>query len=188
MERLLEDVAHAPNLGDAALVAWAACAHDRTDRRSAWERVIAFAPERAVHPVVDLAWTLAALCLDEDAGPEALRDQVADRLLDAFDERSSLFPHVVDGPRTLRSHVCCFADAVYPIHALALYSALTGNRRALTVASRCAAHICELQGTAGQWWWHYDYRTGAVIEEYPVYAIHQDAMGPMALHALREAK
>jgi hypothetical protein len=184
LDRLLEEVPAAPNLGDAALVAWAAAAHRRTDRAAAWDRVIAFRPHRATQPVVDLAWTLAALCLDDDAGAAALRDQVADRLLYAFDERSSLFPHVVGGPRTLRSHISCFADAVYPIHALALYTALTGNRRALTVASRCAAHICELQGAAGQWWWHYDCRTGRVVERYPVYAIHQDAMAPMALFAL----
>ena len=32
-----------------------------------------------------------------------------------------------------------------------------------------------------------DVRTGRVIEGYPVYAIHQDAMGPMALFALEDA-
>ena len=30
-------------------------------------------------------------------------------------------------------------------------------------------------------------RTGTVLEEYPVYAIHQDAMAPMALFALSRA-
>jgi len=30
-------------------------------------------------------------------------------------------------------------------------------------------------------------RTGKVLEGYPVYAVHQDAMGPMALLALQEA-
>jgi hypothetical protein len=44
-----------------------------------------------------------------------------------------------------------------------------------------------LQGTSGQWWWHYDYRTGNVIEGYPVYAVHQDAMAPMALLAIQDA-
>lgn len=186
LDRLIADVSNAPNLGDAALVAWAAAAHGRTDRRIAWDRVAAFQPDGASHPIVDLAWTLAASCVDEAAAPAALRDQAADRLLYAFDERSSLFVHV-DGNGGFRSHVSCFADAVYPIHALSLYSALTGNRRALTVASRCAAHVCELQGRAGQWWWHYDCRTGAVVERYPVYAIHQDAMAPMALFALDAA-
>ena len=47
--------------------------------------------------------------------------------------------------------------------------------------------MCELQGPDGQWWWHFDVRTGRVVERYPVYSVHQDAMAPMALLALREA-
>ena len=46
--------------------------------------------------------------------------------------------------------------------------------------------ICRLQGAGGQWWWHYDVRTGAVVEEYPVFAVHQDGMAPMALLAIDE--
>src|SRR5262249_55193289 len=40
---------------------------------------------------------------------------------------------------------------------------------------------------AGQWWWHYDTRNGSIVEGYPVYSVHQHAMGPMALLDLREA-
>jgi hypothetical protein len=58
---------------------------------------------------------------------------------------------------------------------------------ALETANRCAAQICRLQGPGGQWWWHYDVRTGEVIEGYPVYSVHQDAMAPMALLDLFEA-
>jgi hypothetical protein len=47
--------------------------------------------------------------------------------------------------------------------------------------------MCELQGPDGQWWWHYDVRTGRVIERYPVYAVHQHSMAPMALFALQDA-
>ena len=59
--------------------------------------------------------------------------------------------------------------------------------RALDIARQCAQHICALQGKSGQWWWHYDYRTGEILEGYPVYSVHQDAMAPMALLALEEA-
>jgi hypothetical protein len=58
---------------------------------------------------------------------------------------------------------------------------------ALQAAGRCAARICELQGPAGQWWWHYDVRDGRVVEGYPVYSVHQHAMAPMALFELHEA-
>jgi hypothetical protein len=76
---------------------------------------------------------------------------------------------------------------VYPIHALANYSRVSGSQQALDAASRCAEQICRLQGAEGQWWWQYDRRTGDILERYPVYAVHQDAMAPMALIALKEA-
>jgi hypothetical protein len=105
-----------------------------------------------------------------------------------FNERSALFPHVIgESGSWLRRHVCCFADQVYPIHALSHYYLLTGEKSALHAAELCAGRICREQGEAGQWWWHYDYRNGRVIEGYPVYAVHQDAMAPMALFALRNA-
>ena len=39
----------------------------------------------------------------------------------------------------------------------------------------------------GQWWWHYDSLTGNVFQRYPVYAVHQHGMAPMALFALADA-
>ncbi len=89
--------------------------------------------------------------------------------------------------RNWSRHVCCFADLVYPIQALSYYHIATGDRRALQVAGRCAEMMVALQGPQGQWWWHYDVRTGRVVERFPVYAVHQDAMGPMALFALADA-
>jgi hypothetical protein len=99
------------------------------------------------------------------------------------------FPHAL--PRhslgQLRAHVGCFADQVYPIQALARHHAVTGDPDSLRAADRCAARIVQLQGPAGQWWWHYDVRTGDVVEGYPVYSVHQHAMAPMALFDLAEA-
>ncbi len=137
-------------------------------------------------PIVEIAWTLTALTLVPHADLGQLRDSVARRLIEAFNPQSALFPHVPDaaGPR---SHVCCFADLIYPIQALSHYAAATGSAEALDLAARCATRVCALQGEAGQWWWHYDYRTGNIVEGYPVYAIHQDAMGPMGLLALLDA-
>jgi hypothetical protein len=56
----------------------------------------------------------------------------------------------------------------------------------LNAAQRCAEAICRMQGPSGQWWWHYDARNGRIFERYPVYAVHQDGMAPMALFALGE--
>jgi hypothetical protein len=99
-----------------------------------------------------------------------------------------MFPHNLGGRAGgLRGHVCCFADLVYPVHALARYAELFGDAEARDVALRGAGAMCARQGPDGQWWWHYDRRTGEIVERYPVYAIHQDAMAPMALLALERA-
>jgi hypothetical protein len=76
---------------------------------------------------------------------------------------------------------------VYPIQALARLAVATDDTTALTAANSAAARIVELQGDAGQWWWHYDARVDGIVEGYPVYSVHQHAMGPMALFDLLEA-
>jgi hypothetical protein len=172
-------------LGDTALKAWAVSGLE-SPAQAAWDRLADLAPADATHPTVEVAWALAALAACRPRGFDGLARDVAERLMGSFGERSGLFPHEPGGAG-LRGHVTCFADQVYPIHALSLYSAARQDPRPLGIAAQCARVICERQGDAGQWWWHYDVRTGAVIEGYPVYAIHQDAMAPMALLALGAA-
>lgn len=186
--RLVESIPRIDNLGDAALVFWACCAVGYPDRRDLLKRLAELQPAGRMHDTVEVAWTLAALCNDPDSPCGDLRRELARRLIASFNARSGVFPHRVGengaGPR---SHVSCFADMVYPIHALALYHKVSGDRAALDISGRCARQICGMQGPAGQWWWHYDRRTGDVVEPYPVYAVHQDSMAPMALFALQEA-
>jgi len=175
------------NLGDVALTMLAASMMDSNETVSLLGRLRNLDPAQREHPAVEVAWSLTAL--SETSIPEAvqLRGRVAERLMSAFSSQSELFPHVIGDASGARSHIACFADLIYPIQALAKYAAATGDARALDVASRCARRLCSLQGKAGQWWWHYDYRTGRIVEGYPVYAIHQDAMGPMGLLALLDA-
>ena len=61
------------------------------------------------------------------------------------------------------------------------------NNARVDASLACARHFCALQGDKGQWWWHYDVRSGRVIEGYPVYAVHQDSMAPMALLEVQDA-
>jgi hypothetical protein len=186
--RLLGEVDRLENLGDAAVVLWAACAAGHPGRQSAADRLVALQPAEAVHPTVEVAWALAALCAHRDAPLGPLRNRLAGRLIASFEPDSGMFPHVLGaGGRGFRSHVSCFADLVYPIHALACYAELSGDTDARDVALRCADVIRSRQGPGGQWWWHYDRRTGDVVERYPVYAVHQDAMAPMAFFALERA-
>jgi len=175
-------------LGDLALFVWA-CAESGASAADSLVRELLERVSREVRgPTVELAWTLTALAAmyDRPGIPEAAA-RVCKALLGAESNRVGIFPHRVGIPGGVRAHVACFADQVYPIQALARWSRVAGDASALDAASRCADRICALQGEAGQWWWHYDARTGGVVEGYPVYSVHQDAMGPMALFDLADA-
>ena len=84
-------------------------------------------------------------------------------------KKSNIFFHGPSrkGLSSVCSHVSCFADFVYPIQALSYYYQATQDSRAAEIACCCAEHMCELQGDSGQWWWHFDNRTGRVLERYP---------------------
>lgn len=189
--RMLNDVHNVENLGDVALTLWAARAVGHQDADQARERLLAMKPWEAACSTVELAWAVTALCHDfpmdsEDTDP---LERTTRRLMDSFVPGSKLFSHWPVGtrPARFRGHVCCFADLVYPTQALARYHANTGSEQAATIAKQCGEQMCALQGRDGQWWWHFDVRTGHVVEAYPVYAVHQDSMAPMALLDLQEA-
>lgn len=88
--------------------------------------------------------------------------------------------------RRLRRQLGFFDSQVYGIHAGVDYHRAFDNRTALVMAERCAEQIVTAQGPLGQWAWHYDVRTGAVVDRYPVYSVHQHGMGPMALRAVAD--
>jgi hypothetical protein len=174
-------------LGDAALVCWAAAESGHADLDHALQRLAALdRPERPVD-VVSAAWVVSALAAARPlADVERHLAAARQRLLAA--RGPAVYPHTT-GPNTpwYRAHVGSFADQVYPIQALARLHRSADDPEALAVAGTVAGAICSAQGAGGQWWWHYDSRTGAVVEGYPVYSVHQHAMGPMALLDLADA-
>ncbi len=176
------------NVGDTVLAVWALAELRHANLKDAIERLRALLRVGRSVPTVEAAWVLSALS-EAWEQVEVGRDAqvVCKRLIRCFNRNGDLFPHQTDGGGWGRSHVGCFADQVYPIQALSRYSRVSGDEEALAVANRCAGQICRQQGADGQWWWHYDVRSGSVIEGYPVYSVHQDAMGPMALMDLRDA-
>lgn len=184
--RLVAWLPQVTSIGDAALIAWAARVSGADGRDRAWARVLHLLGARAAQPTVEAAWALTAACLEDALPLDDVRRRLLTAVLAARHAESGLFAHTVAAAGA-RSHVACFADQVYPIQALAAVAARLRDRNAIEAAAACARRICDAQGADGQWWWHYDWRTGGVIEGYPVYAIHQDAMGPMALLALERA-
>lgn len=177
------------DLGAVALTVWASveAGIDPGPALDRMHELLKFTDRRLVVPT---AWALTALVavIDDPRSARAI-DQERSRLLRSRFAHRYLFPHwtiPMTGP-WLRHHVGCFADQIYPIQALARLHAAVGDSAALEAADAAARVICELQGDAGQWWWHYDARRDAVLEGYPVYSVHQHAMAPMALFELAEA-
>lgn len=192
-DRLIDAVSRTGDIGEAALALWAARLHAHDRAREALARMRSLDPVEGRWPTVEVAWCLTALTAsaepNDHSRDESLAARIAARLLASFHRESGLFSHWPSGTSGdgIRAHVACFADLVYPIQALSNFYQTTGADRAIDAARRCAATMCALQGQRGQWWWHFDVRTAKVVERYPVYAVHQDAMGPMALLALEDA-
>ncbi|MDJ0340947.1 hypothetical protein QMK19_09050 [Streptomyces sp. H10-C2] len=187
---LIQRLPEVRNLGDAALIAWAAAETEHPKLPDALERVASLDDHGRPQHTVEAAWVLSALAAARGTVDVESRFAAArDRLLRARIGDSPLFPHAT-GPGLVpwyRSHVACFADQTYPLQALARAHASGGDPEALAASEACAARICALQGDGGQWWWHYDARRGSVVEGYPVYSVHQHAMAPTALFDLTDA-
>ena len=143
---------------------------------------------------MEVAWLLSGLAHELASAP-------SDRLWSAFHAsraallarfvtRTRTFVHALpDAPafRRVRRWVANFADQIYSIQALSLAYSLENDGSSMEVAAQAAEQLVALQGSMGQWWWHYDARDGSVAQAYPVYSVHQYGMAPMALRSLARA-
>ncbi|MEP6799036.1 MAG: hypothetical protein ABI890_12840 [Lapillicoccus sp.] len=175
--------------GAVALAAWAAAEVEHRHAGALFGRVRDMLASGAPMPTVDTAWMLSAAVAAAYLGDTD--DVVATTRTRLLVEQGphGIFPHALPAGSLgrLRAHVGCFADQVYPIQALARMASVRADSEALVAANACARRIRDLQGAAGQWWWHYDARDGTVVEGFPVYSVHQHAMAPMALFDLFDA-
>ena len=153
-------------------------------------------PRRFAAPLttMETAWLLSGLVHEArrsgDARTRQAQAALRDELLGRYRARTHIFQHAGDQApmrHRLRTHVANFADQIYSVQALAFTAIAEGNAAALAAADGSARRLVELQGSLGQWWWHYDPRSGSVAQGFPVYAVHQHAMAPMALMALAAA-
>lgn len=186
--RLIESALRSDDLGAVSVCAWAAFELELSEATTALQRALEIEATAASPYTVELAWLGSALAASTEFDAEATGRRVALRMLEQFRPHARVFPHRLGEPVSgLRTHVSSFADQVYPIQALSRLHRRFGANGALEAAVACSDWICEQQGAHGQWWWHYDARTGAIVERYPVYSVHQDAMGPMCLFDLEDA-
>lgn len=139
---------------------------------------------------METAWLATGLVHDMARGASDLARNAlvsAVRELRSRQRDSGLFAHA--SPRgqvghRLRRWVANFADQIYSVQALALAGDAGIDPGAIGAAGAAARRLVELQGSLGQWWWHYDPRGGTVAGRFPVYSVHQHAMAPMALMTL----
>jgi hypothetical protein len=144
---------------------------------------------------MEVAWYLTGIASCYLAGCSdfpKLGEQVAAarKILESNRGASGVYGHLSRGKSwggRLRGRIGSFADQVYPTIAFARLSLALNDNKAREMASRTAEKMCELQGPLGEWSWHYDSATGKVLSRYPVYSVHQHAMGPMMLFAASEA-
>ncbi|WP_086999757.1 hypothetical protein [Rhizobium sullae] len=143
---------------------------------------------------MEVAWLASGLLHELGRGRNArmfdLARSAVSVLWSRYDENARLVSHASAAAplrHRLRRQLANFADQIYAVQALAFAAIVLYDERALRLAERIAGRLTELQGSQGQWWWHYDVSSGRVAEGYPVYSVHQHAMAPMALMILRAA-
>lgn len=149
-------------------------------------------PDRIVYQAetMELAWMLTGLVFEvrrrnDHSELKSKLLEIVKLLNKRFVKRTGLFLHLSKENKTfnLRYNIANFADQIYSIYAISLFTEATKNDEFLKTAQRCADKICSLQGEMGQWWWHYNALTGKVIGKYPVFSVHQDSMAPFGLMA-----
>jgi hypothetical protein len=151
-------------------------------------------PDAREGKTTELAWFLAGLAHVVLSGSPDVPDLTDEAVkaykgLEANQGGTGIFGHLTRRGSLaglLRWHIGSFADQVYPIYALSKLSQAYDIEEAHERALDCADAICRLQGPLGQWWWHYDSTSGQVVRKYPVFAVHQDGMAPLALFAASE--
>jgi hypothetical protein len=79
-----------------------------------------------------------------------------------------------------------FSTQIYWVFALATYGRIARDAACIEVAAEVMRRLVDLRDPMGGWAWRYDAESGRVPEPFPIYAVHQHGMAPMALHLLGE--
>jgi hypothetical protein len=199
-DALLRDTSWITSAGDLGLLLWT-CAELSPERLpKVYEEVgargalIRFADGRRGH-TMEVAWFLTGIasCYLAGCGDlPGLDAQVAEarKTLESNRGDSGIYGHLSRSSSWTgfaRGRIGTFADQVYPTIAFSRLSQALGDDKGRQMALRTAEKMCELQAPLGEWCWHYDSVSGRVVSRYPVYSVHQHAMGPMMLFAVSEA-
>jgi hypothetical protein len=197
---LLADTKWIDNIGDLGMLLWT-CAQVAPERLEELNRIhdiknaLTRFREADQRHTMYLSWFLTGLSYQALVRPDKMEETrelavETSRRIQRNQGKKGIFSHLASGKGfsgMTRGNIGSFADQVYPIYGLTKFSQAYGDEKAAKIALDCALTICEAQGSLGQWWWHYNSSNGQVAETYPVFSVHQHAMGPMALLALGQA-
>jgi hypothetical protein len=156
----------------------------------------------------ELAWVVYALGmawmdLAERGGgllPAGCRDSVWKRLQEAIrvllthrNTKTGLFQAAAKPGGRLslwersKTNSGYFDSQVYGAMALAEAGKALDEADLVRKAHETVLAIVKHQGKDGEWPWHYDILSGTVVDRFPLFSVHQDGMGPMALLEVGEA-
>jgi hypothetical protein len=144
---------------------------------------------------MEVAWLVSGLSHEyhrsEDHQAKRLLDHSVNELTsNRYCPRSSIMSHAskkTGSFHSIRRWISNFADQIYSIQSLAFSYMLNQDSDSIGVANDVAREMANLQGSLGQWWWHYDAKRGGTPQPYSVYSVHQHGMAPMSLRALEKA-
>lgn len=197
---LLRNTDWVQGVGDLGLLIWVTSVFEpdqveRVLQRFNWTSALQRYRDGKQARTMELAWFLTGLAYAARLST-GLGERVTDscmatyQYLRANQGEHGFFGHM-NRERSLvgrmRGHIGSFADQVYPIFAMAKLASFLHVEEAIRPALACANAISRVQGELGEWWWLYDSCRAKVSSYYPVYAVHQHGMAPMALFALQEA-
>lgn len=162
-----------------------ALARDERAPQIARRLIDSLQPHRSSSMQLGLALTGLARWLamgDASAGVAPAARIAAAEIQRRFLARADVFAATARPParNPLLARLTGFASQVYPVIGLCELALATGAEPPPAVGRVCD-FLAEAQGDRGQWWWFYSTRKRRVMEGYPVYSVHQDAMAPMAL-------
>ena len=200
LDGLIRDTSWITGAGDLGLLLWTVAELAPEKLAEVYESVEA---EKALTrfndgkrgSTMEVAWYLTGLascCLEGLSDLPELREQVATaaQVLKGNCNTFGIYGHVsrsADPMGYLRHRIGSFADQVYPTIAFAKLAIATSDSKACEMSLRTSRTMCALQGAMGEWHWQYDAARGRVISKYPVFSVHQHAMGPMMLFAAEQA-
>jgi len=200
LDALLRDTGWISCAGDLGLLLWT-CAElvperlPEVYRGLGAQRALERFPDGQQGCTMEVAWYLTGIASCYLAGyadlPGLAEQAVTARhILERNCRASGIYGHLTRARHftgDARARIGSFADQVYPTIAFARLSQALHDEKAMRMALRTAEKMCELQGPLGEWNWHYDSVSGRVVSRYPLYSVHQHAMGPMMLFAAGEA-